>query len=71
MDLFAFLQGFHWQNGNLIYALPLIISISLVYGATKHERMKAILAHAGHTALCIVGFMTAVLAILAFLSWCA
>ncbi len=29
------------------YALPLLIAISLVYGATRHERAKEVLIHAG------------------------
>ena len=39
------------------YALPLVISISLVYGATRHELVRPILDHAFRTAAWIVGFM--------------
>ncbi len=28
------------------YSLPLIVAISLVYSATRHEQMQPILAHA-------------------------
>ncbi|MBI1248427.1 hypothetical protein GC197_11395 [bacterium] len=41
----------------LIYALPLIVVVSLVYGATRHETWPAILKHSWDTAVWIVGFM--------------
>ncbi len=30
----------------LLYLLPLLVSVSLVYGATRHERFAPILEHA-------------------------
>ncbi len=33
------------------YLLPLVVSVSLVYGATRHELPRPILYHAWHTAL--------------------
>jgi hypothetical protein len=53
----------------LWYALPAIIAISLVYAATRHERMRPLLVHAGQTALWIIGFMFAVFVVLEFISW--
>jgi hypothetical protein len=50
------------------YALPLIVSVSLVYSATRHERMGPILAHAVRIGLWIVGFMVVVLAVIALIS---
>jgi hypothetical protein len=38
------------------YALPLIVSISLVYAATRHEEMRAILNHALWFGVKITGF---------------
>ena len=38
-------------------ALPAIVAISLVYAATRHERMKPICAHAARVGVWIVGFM--------------
>ena len=51
------------------YALPLIVVISLVYSATRHEAMNAILAHAARLGLMITGFMAAILVVLAFIGW--
>ena len=52
------------------YALPLIVTVSLVYAATRHELMQPILAHAVRIGVWIVGFMTVVLAVLLTISWC-
>jgi hypothetical protein len=51
------------------YALPLIVVISLVYSATRHEAMSAILAHSARLGLMITGFMAAILVVLAFIGW--
>ena len=51
------------------YAVPLVVAISLVYSATHHEAMRPILAHALRLGLMIVGFMVAIMIVLAFISW--
>src|SRR4051794_35668719 len=51
----------------LWYAAPLIVSISLVYAATRHEHMGPILHHALRLGIWITGFMAVVFAILFFL----
>jgi hypothetical protein len=51
------------------YALPLVVAISLVYSATHHEAMRPILAHAVRLGLMIVGFMLAIMAVLAIIGW--
>ena len=61
-------QGLNWQDGDLWYALPLIIAVSLVYAATRHERMRPIVLHAGRVALWIVGFMAVVFVALGLIS---
>jgi hypothetical protein len=48
----------------LWYALPLIVAISLVYGATRHELRGPILHHAWHTGLWMTGFLGLLLAVL-------
>ena len=53
----------------LWYAAPLIVSVSLVYAATRHEMMEHILGHALRFGLWIVGFMGLVLGVLAVISW--
>lgn len=51
------------------YSAPLIIVVSLVYSATRHELMQPILAHAARTAVWIIGFMVVVFLLLSLLSW--
>ena len=53
----------------LWYLLPLMISVSLVYGATRHELAGPILHHAWKTALWMGAFMGVIFAILLILSW--
>jgi hypothetical protein len=51
------------------YSLPLIVVISLVYSATRHESLAPIFAHAVRLAIMIAGFLAVILAILAALSF--
>ena len=53
----------------LLYAVPLITSVSLVYAATRHEEMGPILIHALRFAIWVVVFMGIVLVIIQFMSW--
>lgn len=53
----------------LWHAAPLIIAISLVYSATRHELPGAILEHAIRLGVWITGFMAAVAAVLFLVSW--
>jgi hypothetical protein len=53
----------------LWYALPLIVAVSLVYAATRHELMAPILRHAARTAVLITVFMSVALAILLYIDW--
>jgi len=48
----------------LWYALPLIVSISLVYGATRHEHLKPILVHSLRSAIWVAGFMAIIFALI-------
>ncbi len=48
----------------LWYAVPLIVAISLVYGATRHEHFRPILEHAWRFAAWMVGFMVILFALL-------
>jgi len=56
---------------NLWYALPLIVSVSLVCAATRHEQIQPILSHAIRFGLWIVVFMGVVMALLALMDWLA
>ncbi|MGB7346796.1 MAG: hypothetical protein WBD20_21420 [Pirellulaceae bacterium] len=53
----------------LLHYLPLIIAISLVFGATRHENTSLILKHSFQTARWITGFMAFIFVVLAFISW--
>ena len=59
--LFAF-------GGDLWYALPLIVAVSLVYAATRHEPMREIVRHAARVGSWIVGFMAVIFVVLAIIS---
>jgi hypothetical protein len=45
------------QTNQLWYAVPLVVSISLVYAGTRHEDMPSILGHAIQFAGWIVAFL--------------
>lgn len=57
------------QISDFWYMVPLIVTISLVYAATRHELMEAILAHAFRVGVWIVGFMGMVFGVLLLISW--
>ncbi len=46
------------------YALPLIVAISVVYAATRHERPWPIIEHAFRFGTWVVGFMVVVFLVL-------
>lgn len=50
------------------YSLPLVVAISLVYAATRHEAMRPILDHAMRFGFWVLAFMVIVFALLAFAS---
>lgn len=56
-------------DNDLWYALPLIIVVSLVYAATRHEAMEPIFHHAFRIGSWIVGFMTVVFLVLLLGTW--
>jgi hypothetical protein len=56
------------MSSSFWFALPLIVSVSLVYAATRHENVGAILTHAFRVAIWIAGFMLLVFGILYLVS---
>ena len=52
----------------LWYAVPLIVVISLVYGASRHELRRPILEHAFRFGAWIVGFMAILGVVMAIFS---
>lgn len=59
----------NFWNVDLWYALPAIVAVSLVYAATRHERMGPIFVHAGRVAVWLAGFMFVVFVILEAVNW--
>jgi hypothetical protein len=57
------------QINELWFALPLIIAVSFVYAATRHERMVRILLRGLRVAVMITVFMGLILVLLVMLSW--
>ncbi len=57
------------QINNLWFTLPLIVSVSLVYSATRHELMIPILQHALRIGVWIVGFMAVILVVILLIAW--
>ena len=51
------------------YLVPLLVSISLVYGATRHEEVGPILKHAYHSGLWMMSFMCGIFAVLLAFDW--
>ena len=51
------------------FAVPIIVSVSLVYSATRHEELGPIAIHAARFAVWIVVFMAIVFVVLQLLSW--
>ena len=58
-------EGIH----QMWYALPVIVSVSLVYAGTRHEYMIPILVRACKFGAWICTFMAAILVVLAIMSW--
>ena len=55
----------------LWYALPLIVAVSLVYGATRQELMQPILHQALRFAVWVLVFMAGFMALIFVLQWLA
>ena len=64
MDLMSLGMAASIWNARLWYAIPLIVVVSLVYGASRHERVREILDHAVRSAIWLVGFMAIILLVI-------
>jgi len=53
----------------LWYLVPLVVSVSLVYGATRHELPRPIFHQAFKTAVWMLTFMGVIFTILLLVSW--
>ena len=57
------------EINRLFFAVPLLVGVSLVYAATRHEDFKAILAHAMSFGVWTALFMVAFGAVLELLAY--
>ncbi len=51
------------------YAVPLIVTVSLVYGATRHEERGPILQYAWHTAVWLAAFVVILGGLICLVDW--
>jgi hypothetical protein len=63
-DSFVSLMLAAGSPARIWYSIPLIVVVSLVYGATRHEYLKEILIHSARSAIWVVGFMAAIFGII-------
>ena len=61
--MFALIPQLALITTKIWYFLPLLVSVSLAYAATRHELLQPILAHALRFALWIIVFMGVVFGI--------
>lgn len=66
LAILLFAQGIAATANRFWYAAPLIVVVSLVYGATRHEYPRPILEHAARFALWLVMFMAVLFVLLYF-----
>jgi hypothetical protein len=57
-----------WFN-RMWYSLPLVVVVSLVYAATRHEFMRPIVEHAVRFGVWVITFMFIVFVLLMFVGW--
>lgn len=53
----------------LLYFLPLLLAISVVYGATRHEDLGAIIGHSLQSGYWVAGFMGIIFLVLLIVGW--
>jgi len=62
--LFSQLVAAGAMDARIWWSLPLVVSISLVYGATRHEYIGQILIQSYKSAIWVIGFMLLIFAII-------
>jgi hypothetical protein len=65
----ANLLGTLFSVAQIWHLVPLMIAVSLVYGATRFERWRDILEHSTRFAVWIFGFLAVFSGILLWMSW--
>ncbi len=53
----------------LFYYVPLVVAVSLVYAASRHEDMRLVLRHALQTGYWITAFMGSIFLVMWAMSW--
>ena len=53
----------------IFYVIPLVVAVSLVYGATRHEWVRPILQHALRTTFWMLTFIGSIFLVLLVLDW--
>lgn len=56
-------------GNDILYALPLVVAVSLVYSGTRFEDTKLILTHALRTGIWIIVFMAIIYGLLSLIAW--
>jgi hypothetical protein len=69
VSLFGALVAASLAAPQLWYLLPLLVAVSLVYGATRHELPGQIMNHAVRTAGWMLSFIGVIFVILLLVSW--
>ena len=67
--MYGLLSAIEWHNNDMWFAVPLVVAVSLVYAATRHEQAVPILQHALRIGLWIAGFMAFFFVVLLAISW--
>ena len=52
------------STARIWYSVPLVVVVSLVYGATRHEHLREILIQAFRSAVWVLTFMAAIFAVI-------
>lgn len=56
------------EINDLWYSLPLVVAVSLVYSATRHEEVGPIMKHAVRVGTWIAGFMAVIFGVIFLVS---
>lgn len=56
-------------DNKLWHLAPLVVAISLVYGATRHEEMRPILVQAYRTGAWLLTFLAVIFVVFAIMTW--
>lgn len=58
------LIGLSIFNAQIWHAVPLVVVVSLVYGATRHEHLPEIVMHSIRSIIWVTGFMAIIFAMI-------